>query len=170
MKNKYWYPEYPSLKQACLSKCHLKINFYCPKPSWQGFRPPKNKQMPIWTWTCLRLIGAPNDPGKRLDRPPFSMVLPLVTTKSVNLKNTFWRTKKDLTMFLMKVLSCAFLTKRKPVHLVPKWVALILLIWWTRNTATMSSTLKDPQTHQTIEPILWNWRSVSDFLRIVTKT
>ena len=25
----------------------------CPKPSWQGFRPPKNKQMPLWTWTIL---------------------------------------------------------------------------------------------------------------------
>ena len=25
----------------------------CPKPSWQEFRPPKNKQMPLWTWTIL---------------------------------------------------------------------------------------------------------------------
>ena len=25
----------------------------CPKPSGQGFRPPKIKQMPIWTWKIL---------------------------------------------------------------------------------------------------------------------
>ena len=39
-----------------LSKCHLNFNFHCisaPNHTGKGSDSPKNKQMPIWTWTIL---------------------------------------------------------------------------------------------------------------------
>ena len=75
-------PPPPSLKRALwgtlfldrLEQMPFELQFSlhkCPKPSWQGFRPPKPRKMPLWTWTILLKISAPNHLGNAQIDPTF---------------------------------------------------------------------------------------------------
>ena len=50
----------------------------CPKPSGQAFRPPQNKDMPIWTWDNSSLNKCPKPSGQAF-RPPKNKDMPVWT-------------------------------------------------------------------------------------------
>ena len=72
----------PSLKRALwgtlfpdrLEQMPFELQFSlhkCPKPSWQGFRPPKPSKCPFEHGQFFSKISAPNHLGKGRDPPPF---------------------------------------------------------------------------------------------------